>query len=150
MANTYTNLLTHFVFSTKDRAPLMTPALRGRLLPYMGGIVRNLGGVALGLNGVVDHIHLLASLPPTIAPADFVGKLKANSSGWVHQTFPEHWAFRWQTGYSGFTVSNSRKGEVLKYIAGQEEHHRRMSFQEELLTFLKKHEVEYDQRYVFE
>ncbi len=150
MARTYTQLLNHIVFSTKDRAPILTPDLRSRLFPYMGGILRNLDAVALSINGVADHVHILAALPATAAVSDIVGKLKANSSKWVHETFPEHAAFRWQLGYAAFSVSASQKEPVLKYIAGQEEHHRAVSFQDELLAFLKRHEIEYDERYVFE
>jgi REP element-mobilizing transposase RayT len=95
--------LTHFVFSTKDRVPTLEPELKERLLPYMGGIVRELKGVALSINGPTDHVHLFASLPAILAPAEFVGKVKAISTGWVHKEFPNHWAFSWQIGYSAFT-----------------------------------------------
>ncbi len=150
MPRTYTQLLNHIVFSSKDRRPMLTPDLRARVFPYMGGIIRELGGVALLINGVADHVHILASLPATAAPSDFVGKLKANSSKWVHENFPEQRAFAWQLGYSAFSVSVSQKQGVLDYIAGQDEHHRKGSFQEELISFLKRHEIEYDERYVFE
>lgn len=129
---------------------MLTTELRARLFPYMGGIIREFGGVALLINGVADHIHILASLPATAAPSNFVGKLKANSSKWVHETFPEHRLFAWQFGYSAFSVSVSQKQGVLDYIAGQEDHHRKVSFQEELISFLKKHGVDHDERYVFE
>jgi hypothetical protein len=82
--------------------------------------------------------------------SDFVGKLKSNSSRWIHETFPELQEFAWQLGYSAFSVSVSQKQGVLDYIAGQEEHHRKVSFQEELVSFLKKHEIEYDERWVLE
>ena len=150
MAHTYTCLLEHIIFSTKERRPFLDAALKERLFPYMGGIVRELGGVALSINGPTDHVHILASLPPTIAPSEFVGKLKANSSGWVHKNFPQHQEFKWQVGYSAFGVSFSQKQLVLDYIAGQEELHRTVTFKEELITFLKKHGVEYDERYVFD
>lgn len=129
---------------------MLTTELRARLFPYMGGIIREFGGVALLINGVADHIHILASLPATAAPSNFVGKLKANSSKWVHETFPEHRLFAWQLGYSAFSVSVSQKQGVLDYIAGQEDHHRKVSFQEELISFLKKHGVDHDERYVIE
>jgi putative transposase len=150
MSHTYTNLLTHFVFSTKDRVPTLEPELKERLLPYMGGIVRELKGVALSINGPTDHVHLFASLPAILAPAEFVGKVKAISTGWVHKEFLNHWAFSWQIGYSAFSVSHSQKQVVLDYIANQEEHHRRMSFKEELIAFLNKHEIEYDERYLWD
>lgn len=150
MAHTYTLLLDHIIFSTKDRMPFLDPELRLRLFPYMGGVIRNLGGVALSIGGVADHVHILASLPPTAAPADFIGTVKANSSGWVHKSFPQHQTFKWQIGYAAFSVSPSQKQSVLDYIAGQEEHHRTVSFKEELIAFLKKHEIEYDERYIWE
>lgn len=150
MSHTYTNLLDHIIFSTKDRVPSLDAELKSRLFPYMGGIVRNLNDAALSINGPADHVHILASLPPTAAPSDFIGTLKANSSGWVHKTFPQHQMFKWQVGYAAFGVSFSQKQVVLDYIAGQEEHHRTVSFKEELIAFLKKHEIEYDERYVFD
>ena len=150
MAHTYTHLLTHFVFSTKDRAPLLDAELKARLFPYMGGIVRELKGVALLINGPADHVHLLASLSPTVAPASFIGTVKANSSGWVHQEFPRRWDFAWQVGYSAFGVSHSMEQTVLDYIAKQEEHHRKVSFQEELIALLKRHGIAYDERYLWD
>ena len=109
-----------------------------------------LGGVALLINGPPDHVHILVLLSAKTALSEIVGKVKANSSGWIHREFPEKRAFAWQTGYAAFSVSHSQKQSVLDYIANQEEHHRKMSFQEELITFLKKHEIEYDERYIFE
>jgi REP element-mobilizing transposase RayT len=150
MPRTYTQLLSHVVFSTKERRPFLTPELRTRLFPYMGGIVRQLGGVAWLINGVADHVHLLVSVPATAALSDFVGKLKANASKWVHENFPEHRLFAWQLGYSAFSVSVSQKQGVLDYIAGQEEHHRTVSFHEELVSFLKKHGIDYDEKWVME
>ena len=150
MAHTYTCLLNHIIFSTKERAPFIDTALRARLFAYMGGIVRELGAVALSINGTTDHVHMLVSMPATIALSDFVSKVKANSSGWVHKTFPQQREFKWQVGYAAFSVSASQKPGVLDYIANQEEHHRKMAFKEELIAFLKKHEIEYDERYIFE
>ena len=150
MAHTYTDLLFHAIFSTKDRAPLLDGKFKARLFPYLGGIIRELGGTALLINGPTDHVHILASLPAKTALSEIIGKAKANSSGWVHREFPEKQAFAWQTGYAAFSVSHSQKESVLDYVAKQEDHHRKMSFQEELITFLKKHEVDYDERYIFE
>ena len=150
MAHTYTNLLTHFVFSTKGREPTLEPDLKQRLFPYMGGIVRELDGVALGINGPTDHIHILASLPAKLAPAGFIGTVKANSTGWIHKEFSNRPAFAWQVGYAAFSVSHSQKPNVLDYIASQEEHHRKMSFKEELVAFLQKHEIDYEDRYLWD
>ncbi len=150
MAHTYTNLLAHVVFSTKERAPLLDVALKPRLFAYMGGIIRELGGTALLINGPADHVHLLLFLPAKTALSEIVGKVKANSSGWVHREFPNQWAFAWQGGFAAFSVSQSQKQSVLDYITAQEEHHSKVSFQEELVAFLKKHEVEYDEKYLWE
>jgi hypothetical protein len=108
------------------------------------------GGTALLINGPADHIHILALVPAKASVSDILAKVKANSSGWVHREFPEKRTFAWQTGYSAFSVSHSQKKTVLDYIANQEEHHRKVSFKEELILFLKKHEVQYDERYIFE
>lgn len=150
MAHTFTNLLTHIIFSTKDRMPLLDTEIRPRLFAYMGGIIRELGGVALNINGPMDHVHMLASLPAKFAPSEFIGKVKANSTGWVHKEFSNQRAFSWQVGYAAFSVSHSQKQTIHDYIAKQEEHHRKMSFQEELVAFLKKHEIEYDERYLWD
>ena len=92
---------------------------------------------------------MLVSLPPTVGVADALRLIKANSSKWVHEAYPAHAEFAWQHGYAAFSVSASNAGDVMKYIAGQEEHHRRMTFQEELVLFLKKHGVKYDERYIW-
>jgi REP element-mobilizing transposase RayT len=149
MAHTYTNLLVHVIFSTKNRAAMLDSELKARLLPYIGGIIRELGGTALLINGPSDHVHILALLPAAETLSTIVGKLKANSSGWVHREFPDKGNFAWQTGYAAFSVSHSQKKPVLDYIANHEEHHRKVSFKEELVSFLKKHEITYDERYIF-
>jgi REP element-mobilizing transposase RayT len=150
MAHTYTNLLEHIVFSTKDRRPFLDTELKPRLFAYIGGNFRQEKCVALIINGPTDHVHILVSVARPIAPATLIGKVKANSSSWIHKTFAQHRDFAWQMGYSAFGVSHSLKGTVYDYIANQEKHHRRMSFKEELIALLKKHEIEYDERYVFE
>lgn len=150
MAHTFTNLLTHIIFSTKDRMPILEPDLKQRLFPYMGGIFRELNATSLLINGPTDHVHILALMPAKSAPAEIIGKVKSNSSGWVHKTFPARQTFAWQVGYAAFGVSPSQKQTVLDYIANQEEHHRKASFKEEFVAFLKKHQVEYDERYLWE
>jgi REP element-mobilizing transposase RayT len=112
----------------------------------MGGIVRERKGVPLVINGTADHVHLLVSLPTNESVAELLRVVKANSSHWVHEQFPAESRFAWQAGYAAFTVSASRAADVTEYIARQQEHHRRVSFQEELLTFLQKHGVAYDER----
>jgi putative transposase len=150
MAHTFTHLLTHIVFSTKDRAPLLDAELKSRLFPYLGGIIRAHDGKALIINGPADHVHILASLAAKHSLSDLMRELKADSTGWVHKNVPNQKAFAWQIGYGAFSVSHSNLAEVEKYIANQEEHHKRMSFQEEFVAFLKKHEIQYDEKYLWE
>ena len=150
MAHTFTRLYYHIIFSTKHRQRLIDAALEERLHPYLGGIVRELDGVAIRVGGVADHVHLLVQLPAALAVADAVRVIKANSSGWVHETFPQHRDFAWQTGYGGFTVSKSKLPELDAYIINQPQHHARQSYEQELLDYLRNNEVEYDERFVFD
>ena len=153
MAHTHFCLLVHVVFSTKERRPWIDEAenLRADLHAYLGGIARQLDAPALGVNGPADHVHLLLSLSPRHALADVVREVKARSSVWLRrERAPEsHGRFAWQEGYSAFSVSRSGREKVLTYLAGQVEHHRKESFGTEVVRFLRKHGVEYDERFVF-
>jgi len=140
----------HCAFSTKDRRPLITKSLRERLWPFIGGIARQNKMKAIEIGGVVDHVHILLSLPATMSIAKGLQLIKGGSSKWVHGTFPEHWSFAWQVEYGAFSVSKSAVDSVIEYIRTQEEHHRKMTFQEEFLALLKKHDIEYDERYLWE
>ncbi len=143
----HTNLLYHIVFATKERAPLITDALSSRLHEYLGGIIRNLNGTALEINGVADHVHLLACLPPTIAISDFMSKLKANSSSWAKaQT---NGSFAWQSRYGAFTVSESQIERVRSYIRHQEGHHRQTRFEDEYKSLLRAHRIEFDEAHLW-
>jgi putative transposase len=139
----------HFVFSTKDRRPLITPALRERLWPYLGGIAREHKMKAIEIGGVADHVHMLLSLPATLTPAKAMQLIKGGSSKCVHDTFPEQHLFAWQEKYGAFSVSVSQLDQIVHYIQGQPAHHRKQPFQEEFLALLKKHHVEYDERYLW-
>src|SRR5688500_11015922 len=145
MADSYTNLLYHIVFSTKDLRPLITPDVEPQLYDYVGGIIRGLGGICLELNGTDDHLHLLAKLRPDCALSDVLRDLKADATGWMHEVFPELKDFSWQRGYGAFTVSQSN---VEQYIRRQKEHHTKVTFREEFIQFLKGNGIEYDERYV--
>ena len=136
------------MFSTKDRKPLITTDVQGRLYEYIGGIVRGLGGISLGINGMDDHVHLLTKLRPDKAVSDVLRDLKANSSGWMHDVFPELKDFSWQRGYGAFTVSASQVEKVREYIAKQEEHHRKQDFRDEFIGLLRKNGVEFNERYL--
>ena len=124
MPQSYTCLHHHLVFSTKHRAPTITPEIRPRLWEYLGGIVRGEGGIPIQIGGTSDHVHLLVTLHQQPAVAAFLRQLKAASSGWVHDTFQDAGNFWWQTGYGAFTVSHSAVRDVRDYIANQDEHHK--------------------------
>ena len=148
MPHAYSTLV-HVVFSTKERAPSMDAKIRPDLFAYMGGIVREIGGVARIINGTEDHVHMLLSLPADIAVAECLRVVKTNSSRWVHETFARHRSFAWQKGYGAFKVSVSNEKQVFKYIQDQERHHRRMTFEEEFVALLRKHGIAFDERFLW-
>jgi putative transposase len=149
MANTYTSLHYHIVFSTKNREPFIKKDMRERIWAFLGGIARENKMTALYIGGTEDHIHILLMAPPAMALSKMVQLLKGGSSKWIHETFPEMRGFAWQDGYGAFTVSKSHLPEIVRYIQGQEEHHRAKTFQEEYVAFLREHGIEYDERYVW-
>jgi len=150
MAHSFTALQIHAIFSTKNRSRILTADARERLFPFMGGVVRDMKGSALIVNGVEDHVHVLATLPATLSVSDFMRELKAVSSLWARDHLSVGGQFGWQTGYAAFSVSKSISETVRQYIARQGEHHRNKTFEEEYLAYLKAHEIEYDPRFVFE
>jgi len=148
MSSSHCNLLYHIVFSTKRREPWLTATIRPRIHQYLGGAIRDEGGIALIINGTADHIHILAKLRQDKAISKLVGELKANSSGWISRTFTEAAGFEWQEGYGAFTVSESQLSKVYRYVESQEEHHRSVSFLDEFKTLLKAHGLPFDERYL--
>src|SRR6266404_503407 len=138
----YTNLIYHIVYGTKERSPLITNTLRPRLHEYLGGTVRGLGGIAIEINGVADHVHILAKLRPTISVSEFLSKLKSGSSGWSKRQTAGR--FGWQARFAAFTVSESQVTRVRMYIRNQEEHHRKQSFEEEFKALLTAHHIDFD------
>jgi REP element-mobilizing transposase RayT len=148
MAQTLGNVVVHLIFSTKQRKPLIAPDIRSDLFAYLGGIVRELRSTALIVNGASDHVHMLIRIRPAQSIAEIARVVKANSSGWVRKG--GHKEFAWQSGYGVFSVSESSIPEITKYIADQEGHHKKRSFQEEFVAFLKKNNVAYDERYIWE
>jgi putative transposase len=149
MANTYTSLYYHLVFSTKNRVAFIKPEIESRVWAYLGGVARAHKMTALQVGGVEDHIHTLVMAPATLSPSEIAKYIKGDSSKWMHQEFPELGGFAWQDGYGAFTVSKSNLPDVIRYIENQREHHHRRTFQEEYLDFLKKHGIDYDERYVW-
>jgi putative transposase len=150
MPQSYTCLHYHLVFSTKNRVPAIASNLQPHLWKYLGGIVRGEGGIPIQIGGIADHVHLLVTLRQQPGVADFLRHLKAVSSGWVHDNFPEATDFWWQTGYGAFTVSHSAVDSVKAYIANQEEHHKTRTFQDEFRTLLIKHGIEFDEQYLWD
>ena len=150
MAGTYTKLYYHIIFSTKHRAEFISPAIENELHKYLAGAIRGIGGSCIVINGMADHVHPLVILPPKLAVSDVFREIKANSSKWLHETRPELARFAWQDGFSAFTVSQSQVEFVREYIRDQKVHHGQRDYQAELLGLLAKHEVEYDERYIWD
>jgi len=142
--HSFTSCLVHCVFSTKERRRLITSALQERLWPYLGGMARAHKMKMLAVDGVEDHVHALLSIPATLPIAKAVQLLKGNSSKWIHETFPDQRLFGWQEGYGAFSIGVSGVDETIGYIRNQKEHHRSRSFKEELIAFLEKHGIEYE------
>ncbi len=147
MPQSLANIVIHVTFSTKDRRPLIAPDIRQRLTEYIGGILRGLDCPAISIGTMDDHLHILFTLSRKQTLAGAIEEIKKSSSKWMK----EHDAdFYWQRGYGAFSVSQSGVAKAKAYIESQEEHHRRVSFQDEFRAFLARHEVEYDERYVWD
>ncbi|QDV27103.1 IS200/IS605 family transposase [Aureliella helgolandensis] len=150
MSSTHTNLLFHIVYSTKYRRNIINVDIRKRLYEYIGGILRENKGTLLEIGGMPDHVHLLAKLSPSFAISDVLRLVKTNSSKWVNETFAMNSPFAWQRGFGAFSVSMSSVADVEKYVKLQEEHHRKLTFRDEYRLLLKRHGIEFDERYLFE
>ncbi len=136
----------HAVFSTKDRQKLIAPDVQDSLWRFVVGTGANHSIPVLAVGGISDHLHVLYVLPSTLTVAQSIQKLKSNSSRWMSERVR---GFSWQQGYGAFSVSMSQKQSVMDYIAGQEEHHKKQSFEDEFIALLQKHNVEFDLKYVF-
>ena len=143
-------ILIHVVFSVKYRKPRLRASWRDDLYAYIGGTVREHDATLLQIGGVEDHIHLLIRVHPKHSISSTIQLIKANSSRWINENHRMALKFQWQTGYGAFSVSQSMTETVKTYIANQVEHHRRVTFQDEYLAFLKKHGIQFDPRHVFE
>ena len=138
------------VFSTKLRKPVLNDSWRDDLFAYIGGTVKDHKASLLKAGGIEDHVHLLLRIHPEFAISKAVQLLKANSSKWINDNRKTSSPFQWQRGYGAFSVSQSMAHTVRNYIAGQRKHHARRTYQDEYLEILRKHEIEFDLRYVFE
>jgi len=146
MSHTCGNILLHMIFSTHQRRPFIRPEVRSELFAYLGGIVRELNGTALIVNGTDNHVHMLIRIRPSQSPAEIARVVKTNSSRWIREHIPD---FAWQTGHGVFSVSESSVPAVAKYIANQQEHHKRHSFEDEFRLFLRKNKIVMDEKYLW-
>ena len=149
MPQAYVNLIYHIVFSTKDRKPTLTKSHQSDLYEYIGGIIRHRGGMAIAINGMPDHVYVLARLRQDKALSDMIRDFKAGSSGWMHEVFPDLEDFNWQRGYGAFTVSASQIDIVHQYLVNQAFHHQERTFEQEFIAMLKANEIEFDMKYLF-
>ena len=138
----------HAVFSTKGREPMILDVWRPEMHSYIGGILRTRRCDLLAAGGIEDHMHLLFRMTATTCVADLVRDIKSNSSLWRHENGDS--GFAWQSGYGAFSVGPTQVNDVIEYISRQREHHAKVSFQGELLGFLKKYDIEYDERYLWD
>lgn len=147
MPQSFAAIYLHIVFSTKNREPRIDRDLQPRLFAYFGGIANNHGCELLAAGGMPDHAHLLVSIPRTLSAAEMARLMKANSSSWLRtEGRPD---IRWQDGYGSFSVSQSNLESVREYLANQEEHHRKLSFQDEFRELLRRHQISWDEMYVW-
>jgi len=148
--STYTSLTYHIIFSTKYRIPRIDADLRDDLYSYIGGIIRGEKGQLLEIGGIADHVHILAGFHPTVAVSFMLQHIKGSSSKWINDQKKPQMRFEWQAGYGAFTVSQSQVPTVRQYIQQQEKHHEKQGFKDEFLAILKRHNIDYDPKYVFE
>jgi len=150
MAQTLVSLYTHIIFSTKHRADLILSEVENDLFGYIGGIANNNNSKLLAANGTTNHIHLLVSMTKNISLSEFVGDIKRDSSKWIETSGAAYRDFHWQDGYGAFSVGYTQLNDVKKYIANQKTHHAKISFEDEFRYFLKKYDVGYDERYIWD
>ncbi|MGQ0761934.1 MAG: IS200/IS605 family transposase [Acidobacteriota bacterium] len=149
MGNTYSQIYIQTVFAVDGRLSLIRPEFEEELYKYITGIVRNNGQKLIAINGMSDHVHILIGLKPAMALADLVRDIKADSSEFINRKKWVRGRFSWQEGYGAFSYGHSQLGTIIRYIQNQEQHHRRRTFKDEYLTWLKKFEVPFDERYIF-
>lgn len=142
MPNSLVKINIHLIFHTKSEGVTVATDDLPRLFDYIGGIIRATGGISFKVGGMPDHVHVLMSIPPTVALADYVRNLKAKSSRWLKTVSPQYAGFSWQEGYGAFSVSPTLIDKTIAYISNQAEHHRKRTFREEVLAFVEAYKVE--------
>ncbi len=150
MPQSLARILVHLIYSTKNRQRFISPGLLPKLAAFQAGIYKDLGSPAIEIGGTTDHVHSLFVLSKTTELCDVIEEVKKGSSRWMKTQGPEYQDFFWQSGYGAFSVSQSHEDKVRRYILNQEEHHRELSFQDEFRVILRKHKVEFDERYVWD
>ncbi len=150
MPQSLANILVHVIFSTKNRTPLIAPEIEGELYPYLASICHACKSPSHAVGGTADHVHIAMTLGRTISVADLLEEIKRSSSKWIKTKGPQYAPFAWQNGYGAFSIGQSQLPALKRYIANQKEHHRSRTFQEELREFLKRYQVAYDERYVWD
>jgi REP element-mobilizing transposase RayT len=150
MSQSLANILVHVIFSTKNRSPFIQPEIEAELYPYLATACNTCRCPAHKIGGTADHVHIVCSLARTVAVADLMEAVKADSSKWIKTQGAAYADFAWQNGYGAFSIGQSQLGAVKRYIEGQKEHHRARTFQDEYRQFLQRYEVDYDERYVWD
>ena len=149
MAQTFVSLLVHVIYSTKNREPFISPSIEPELFAYMGGILKNQNSRLLDAGGTADHVHLLISQSKNVSLSSLMKDLKKDSSFWIKTKGRQFDNFHWQDGYGAFSIGHSQIAALKKYISQQKEHHRKRTFQEELMAFFDEYGMEYDVRYLW-
>lgn len=150
MPQSLSKVYLHIIFSTKLRKSLITREIQNELHAYIAGTLINLKSDVLKVNGTIDHVHILCTLPRTITISKLLEEIKKSSSKWIKTKGIKWSSFAWQDGYGTFSVSSSLIKNVIKYIENQEEHHKKISFQDEFREFLIKYNIDYDERYLWD
>jgi REP element-mobilizing transposase RayT len=150
MPQSLSSVLIHLIFSTKNREPFITPDIEPELHPYLARIFRAMKSPSLAIDGTADHVHILFCLGRVMKIADLVEEVKTGSSKWIKTRGPGFKNFHWQKGYGAFSIGQSNVTALKHYIHGQKQHHRRVTFQDEYRKFLKRYEIEYDERHVWD
>jgi REP element-mobilizing transposase RayT len=150
MASTLTNLLYHIIFTTRKKQDFIVQALSTELYPYIGGIIREEKGKLLKIGGTLNHVHILARFPASVSVSEMMRSIKGSSSKWTNENSKSTQRFAWQRGYGAFSVSESAVENVKSYIGNQEEHHKKVTFEDEFLLLLQKHKISYDEKYIWD
>jgi putative transposase len=150
MANTFSQIYIQTVFAVSNRQSLIRAEFKEDVYKYITGIVKNQGQKLIAINGVADHVHLLIGLRPAMALADLVGEIKADSANFINKKKWIRGRFSWQEGYGAFSYGHSQLDTIIRYIQNQEQHHKRSSFKSEYLTLLRRFDIAFEEKYVFE